>query len=120
MFFIAYTFKGQARLFAGGMKIVGHSSCRTSAILIFVPCTVFFLAILFITVHLIIGQMKKPMIGQILQAKSNNYKQSSRYPIIRAMCPLKHVWNYMYFKSVQKVWYELRILHQIFMQRSTL
>ena len=32
MFFIAYTFKGQVHVFAGRVKIVGHSSCRTSAI----------------------------------------------------------------------------------------
>ena len=33
MFFIAYAFKGQVLLFAGQVKIVSHSSCRTSAIL---------------------------------------------------------------------------------------
>ena len=33
MFFIAYAFKGQVRVFAGLVKIVSHSSCRTSAIL---------------------------------------------------------------------------------------
>ena len=33
MFFITYTFKGQVHVFAGQMKIVSHSSCRTSAIL---------------------------------------------------------------------------------------
>ena len=33
MFFIAYAFKGQMHVFAGRVKIVGHSSCRTSAIL---------------------------------------------------------------------------------------
>ena len=33
MFFIAYTFKGQVHAFAGRVKIVIHSSCRTSAIL---------------------------------------------------------------------------------------
>ena len=33
MFFIAYTFKGQVHVFAGQVKIVSHSSCRTSAIL---------------------------------------------------------------------------------------
>ena len=33
MFFIAYTFKEQAHVFAGQVKIVSHSSCRTSAIL---------------------------------------------------------------------------------------
>ena len=33
MFFIAYTFKGQVHVFAGQVKIVCHSSCRTSAIL---------------------------------------------------------------------------------------
>ena len=32
MFFIAYTFKGQVHVFAGRVKIVSHSSCRTSAI----------------------------------------------------------------------------------------
>ena len=31
MYFIAYTFKGQAHVFAGQVKIVSHSSCRTSA-----------------------------------------------------------------------------------------
>ena len=30
MFFIAYTFKGQVHVFAGGVKIVSHLSCRTS------------------------------------------------------------------------------------------
>ena len=35
MFFIAYAFKGQMHEFAGRVKIVSHSSCRTSAILIF-------------------------------------------------------------------------------------
>ena len=33
MFFIAYTLKGQAHLFAGRVKIVSVSSCRTRAIL---------------------------------------------------------------------------------------
>ena len=33
MFHIAYTFKGQVHVFAGQVKIVSHSSCRTSAIL---------------------------------------------------------------------------------------
>ena len=33
MFFIAYVFKGQVHVFAGRVKIVSHSSCRTSAIL---------------------------------------------------------------------------------------
>ena len=33
MFFIAYAFKGQVHAFAGQLKIVSHSSCRTSAIL---------------------------------------------------------------------------------------
>ena len=33
MFFIAYTFKRQVHVFAGGVKIVSHLSCRTSAIL---------------------------------------------------------------------------------------
>ena len=33
IFFIAYTFKGQVHGFAGRVKIVSHSSCRTSAIL---------------------------------------------------------------------------------------
>ena len=33
MFFIAYAFKGQVHVFAGQVKIVGHSSCRTSTIL---------------------------------------------------------------------------------------
>ena len=33
MFFIAYAFKGQVNVFAGWVKIVSHSSCRTSAIL---------------------------------------------------------------------------------------
>ena len=33
MFFIVYTFKGQVHLFAGQVKIVSHSSRRTSAIL---------------------------------------------------------------------------------------
>ena len=32
MFFIAYTFKGQVHVFAVRVKIVSHSSCRTSAI----------------------------------------------------------------------------------------
>ena len=35
MFFIAYAFKGQVSVFAGRVKIVSHSSCMTSAILIF-------------------------------------------------------------------------------------
>ena len=40
MFFIAYTFKGQVHVFAGRVKIVSHSSCRTIAILkFFVPCS---------------------------------------------------------------------------------
>ena len=33
MYFIAYTFKEQVHVFAGRVKIVSHSSCRTSAIL---------------------------------------------------------------------------------------
>ena len=33
MLFIAYTFKGHVHVFAGRVKIVSHSSCRTSAIL---------------------------------------------------------------------------------------
>ena len=33
MFFIAYAFKGQVHVFAGQVKIVSHSSSRTSAIL---------------------------------------------------------------------------------------
>ena len=33
MFFIAYTFKGQVHVFARRVKIVSHSSCRTSTIL---------------------------------------------------------------------------------------
>ena len=32
MFFIAYAFKGQVHVFAERVKIVSHSSCRTSAI----------------------------------------------------------------------------------------
>ena len=32
MFFIAYSIKGQVHVFAGRVKIVSHSSCRTSAI----------------------------------------------------------------------------------------
>ena len=38
--FIAYAFKGQVHVFAGRVKIVSHSSCRTSAILkYFCPLT---------------------------------------------------------------------------------
>ena len=33
IFFIAYSFKGQVPVFAGRVKIVSHSSCRTRAIL---------------------------------------------------------------------------------------
>ena len=33
MFFIAYTLKGQVHVFAGRVKVLSHSSCRTSAIL---------------------------------------------------------------------------------------
>ena len=33
MYFIVYAFKGQVQVFAGEMKIVSRSSCRTSAIL---------------------------------------------------------------------------------------
>ena len=33
MFLISYTFKGQVHVFAGQVKIVSHSSCRTSTIL---------------------------------------------------------------------------------------
>ena len=33
MFFIAYAFKGQVYVFAGQVKILSRSSCRTSAIL---------------------------------------------------------------------------------------
>ena len=33
MFFITYAFKGQVHVFAGRVKIVSHSSCRTSTIL---------------------------------------------------------------------------------------
>ena len=41
MFLIAYTFKGQVHVFTGFVKIVSHSSCRTSAIVkYFVPCEV--------------------------------------------------------------------------------
>ena len=32
MFFIAYAFKGRVHVFAGRVKVVSHSSCRTSAI----------------------------------------------------------------------------------------
>ena len=32
MFFIAYAFKGHVHAFAGRVKVVRHSSCRTSAI----------------------------------------------------------------------------------------
>ena len=32
MFFIAFTFKGQVHVFAVRVKIVSHSSCRTSSI----------------------------------------------------------------------------------------
>ena len=32
MFFIVYAFKGQVHVFAGQVKILSHSSCRTSAI----------------------------------------------------------------------------------------
>ena len=40
MFFIAYAFKGQVRVFAWQVKIVSHSPCRTSAILkYFCPLT---------------------------------------------------------------------------------
>ena len=42
VFFIAYTFKGQVHVFAGRVKIVSHSSCRTSAILkYFCPMAVY-------------------------------------------------------------------------------
>ena len=41
MFFIAHAFKGQVHVFAGQVKIVSHSSSRTSAILkFFVPCII--------------------------------------------------------------------------------
>ena len=33
MFYIAYAFKGHVHVFAGQVKTVSHSSCRTSAIL---------------------------------------------------------------------------------------
>ena len=33
MFFNAYTFKGQVHMFVGGVKILSHSSLRTSSIL---------------------------------------------------------------------------------------
>ena len=33
MFFIVYAFKGQVHMFAVQVKIVSHSSCRTSVIL---------------------------------------------------------------------------------------
>ena len=32
MFFIEYAFKGHVHVFAGQVKVVNHSSCRTSAI----------------------------------------------------------------------------------------
>ena len=42
MFSIAYTFKRQLYMFEGRVKIVSHSSCRTSALLkYFVPCPTF-------------------------------------------------------------------------------
>ena len=31
MFFIAYAFNGHEHVFAGRLKVVSHSSCRTSA-----------------------------------------------------------------------------------------
>ena len=45
MLFIAYTFKGQEHVFAGRVKIVSHSSCRTSAIFkYFCPLGLIFIA----------------------------------------------------------------------------
>ena len=32
IFFIAYAFKGQAHVFAGRVKAISHSFCRTSAV----------------------------------------------------------------------------------------
>ena len=42
MFSMAYTFKGQVHVFAGRVKIVSHSSCRTSAMFkYFCPLTLY-------------------------------------------------------------------------------
>ena len=47
MLFIAYTFKGQVHVFAGRVKIVSHSSCRTSTILkYFCPLLILFCRLL--------------------------------------------------------------------------
>ena len=46
MFFIAYAFKGQVHVFAGQVKIVSPSSCRTSAILKYF-CPLNYLTIIF-------------------------------------------------------------------------
>ena len=43
MFFIAYVFKGQVHVLAGQVKMVSHSSCRTSAIFTLSPDGVYFL-----------------------------------------------------------------------------
>ena len=50
MFFIAYTFKGQVHVFAGRVKIVSHSSCRTSTILKYF-CPLLWCHFIFLWIH---------------------------------------------------------------------
>ena len=61
MFFIAYAFNGHVCVFAGRVKIVSYSSCRTSAILkYFVLCC---------AVHLIHGKVGQST-PKLLQGKT--------------------------------------------------
>ena len=49
MFFIAYAFKGHVHAFAGRVKVVSHSSCRTSAIFKFF-CLLIMLSIFMVSI----------------------------------------------------------------------
>ena len=61
MFFNAYAFIGQMHVFAGRVKIVSHSSCRTSAIMkYFVPCYAIMFVLLYLGLWKVILWLSRP------------------------------------------------------------
>ena len=83
IFFIVYAFKGQIHVFAGRVKIVSHSSCRTSAILkYFCHLACMFDLILYISVNSY-GHVERletvsspnhiPFLGKLEQAVYQNF-----------------------------------------------
>ena len=96
MFIIAYAFTGQVHVFLGRVKIVSHSSCRTSAILkYFLPV---FASISAVTVYL--EGVYWPAIANLCQNDlSDDMEAHGLVEILRQFLRVKAIGEFHSFQS---------------------